>query len=110
VWQCLKEAECIATPVNLHAAAPAPKPHVDDFAVKKKGPYEVDGGKGPCCLMFVLRRNGLIAFRQSPTRVSLCGYDDDDDDFTPEAMMMMMLHELRHGKQDNHATNNARCA
>jgi hypothetical protein len=24
-------------------------------------------------------------------------------------MMMMMLHQLRHGRQDNHATNHARC-
>jgi hypothetical protein len=25
-------------------------------------------------------------------------------------MMMMMLHQLRHGRQDNHTTNHARCA
>jgi hypothetical protein len=26
------------------------------------------------------------------------------------AMMMMMLHQSRHGRQENHATNHARCA
>jgi hypothetical protein len=35
--------------------------------------------------------------------------DDDDDDITP-GMMMMILHHMRHGRQDNHATNHVRFA
>jgi hypothetical protein len=28
---------------------------------------------------------------------------------TPPWVMMMILHQMRHGRQDNHATNHARC-